>query len=114
MTRSQALRRLEDGFAARGWRAWPVQRARWRHYLAGESGVLHTPTGSGKTLAMFGGPLLQAMIDPPVSPRRATTPRAPFRRWATGSAWDGGWACAAGMPATASGDRRARAASTCW
>ncbi|KAG1267612.1 hypothetical protein G6F66_014052 [Rhizopus arrhizus] len=49
MTRSQALRRLEDWFAARGWRSLPFQRAMWRHYLAGESGVLHTPTGSGKT-----------------------------------------------------------------
>ena len=61
MNRSQALRRLEDWFASRGWRSLPFQRAMWRHYLAGESGLLHTPTGSGKTLAMFGGPLLQAM-----------------------------------------------------
>ncbi|PSD22185.1 hypothetical protein C7E13_17590, partial [Stenotrophomonas maltophilia] len=68
MNRSQALRRLEDWFASRGWRSLPFQRAMWRHYLAGESGLLHTPTGSGKTLAMFGGPLLQAMIDPPPSP----------------------------------------------
>jgi ATP-dependent Lhr-like helicase len=40
MNRSQALRRLEDWFAA-GWRSLPFQRAMWRHYLAGESGLLH-------------------------------------------------------------------------
>ncbi|MDH5823516.1 ligase-associated DNA damage response DEXH box helicase [Luteimonas sp. RD2P54] len=48
-------------FAARGWAAAPFQRELWRRYLAGESGLLHTPTGSGKTLAAFGGPLLEAL-----------------------------------------------------
>ncbi|MDT3485654.1 ligase-associated DNA damage response DEXH box helicase [Stenotrophomonas maltophilia] len=83
MTRSQALRRLEDWFVARGWRSLPFQRAMWRHYLAGESGLLHTPTGSGKTLAMFGGPLLQAMIDPPPTPRRASAVRPLQVLWVT-------------------------------
>ncbi|WP_425423353.1 ligase-associated DNA damage response DEXH box helicase [Stenotrophomonas hibiscicola] len=55
----------------------------WRHYLAGESGLLHTPTGSGKTLAMFGGPLLQAMIDPPPLPRRASAVRPLQVLWVT-------------------------------
>lgn len=83
MNRSQALRRLEDWFASSGWRSLPFQRAMWRHYLAGESGLLHTPTGSGKTLAMFGGPLLQAMIDPPRSPRRASAVRPLQVLWVT-------------------------------
>lgn len=83
MNRSQALRRLEDWFASRGWCSLPFQRAMWRHYLAGESGLLHTPTGSGKTLAMFGGPLLQAMIDPPPSPRRASAVRPLQVLWVT-------------------------------
>ncbi|MBA0402084.1 MULTISPECIES: ligase-associated DNA damage response DEXH box helicase [Stenotrophomonas] len=83
MNRSQALRRLEDWFASRDWRSLPFQRAMWRHYLAGESGLLHTPTGSGKTLAMFGGPLLQAMIDPPPSPRRASAVRPLQVLWVT-------------------------------
>ncbi|QGL98015.1 MULTISPECIES: ligase-associated DNA damage response DEXH box helicase [Stenotrophomonas] len=83
MKRSQALRRLEDWFAAQGWRSLPFQRAMWRHYLAGESGLLHTPTGSGKTLAMFGGPLLQAMIDPPPLPRRASAVRPLQVLWVT-------------------------------
>lgn len=83
MNRSQALRRLEDWFASRRWRSLPFQRAMWRHYLAGESGLLHTPTGSGKTLAMFGGPLLQAMIDPPPSPRRASAVRPLQVLWVT-------------------------------
>ncbi len=70
------MARLTAWFASRGWAPLPFQKAMWRHYLAGESGLLHTPTGSGKTLAMFGGPLLQALHDPP--PRttrgRAKTP----------------------------------------
>ncbi|CAM3532863.1 ATP-dependent helicase Lhr and Lhr-like helicase [Bordetella sputigena] len=53
--------RLEQWFAARGWKPAPFQRETWRRYLGGESGLLHTPTGSGKTLAAFGGPLLEAL-----------------------------------------------------
>lgn len=83
MNRREALRRLEDWFAARGWRSLPFQRAMWRHYLAGDSGLLHTPTGSGKTLAMFGGPLLQAMLDPPSAPRRASAVRPLQVLWVT-------------------------------
>lgn len=70
------MARLTAWFASRGWAPLPFQKAMWRHYLAGASGLLHTPTGSGKTLAMFGGPLLQALNNPP--PRttrgRAKTP----------------------------------------
>ncbi|WP_164272837.1 ligase-associated DNA damage response DEXH box helicase [Stenotrophomonas sp. B1-1] len=83
MTRAQALQRLQAWFAARGWRPLPFQRAMWRHYLAGESGLLHTPTGSGKTLAMFGGPLLQALIDPPPAPARASAVRPLQVLWVT-------------------------------
>ncbi len=68
MTRREALARLGAWFASRGWAPLPFQKKMWRHYLAGASGLLHTPTGSGKTLAMFGGPLLQALSDP--LPRR--------------------------------------------
>lgn len=64
MTRREAMARLTAWFASRGWAPLPFQKTMWRHYLAGESGLLHTPTGSGKTLAMFGGPLLQALADP--------------------------------------------------
>ena len=63
MNRTQAMRRLSGWFQTRGWRPLPFQRAMWRHYLDGDSGLLLTPTGSGKTLAMFGGPLLQALLD---------------------------------------------------
>lgn len=64
MTRREAMARLSAWFASRGWAPLPFQKAMWRHYLAGQSGLLHTPTGSGKTLAMFGGPLLQALANP--------------------------------------------------
>ena len=39
------LKRLEAWFAARGWKPLAFQRQAWRHYLAGESGLVHTPTG---------------------------------------------------------------------
>jgi ATP-dependent Lhr-like helicase len=52
---------LAAWFAAQGWTPLSFQRRLWRHYLAGDSGLLHTPTGSGKTLAAFGGPLLEAL-----------------------------------------------------
>ncbi|WP_312236544.1 ligase-associated DNA damage response DEXH box helicase [Stenotrophomonas sp.] len=64
MTRREATAKLAAWFASRGWAPLPFQKAMWRHYLSGASGLLHTPTGSGKTLAMFGGPLLQALADP--------------------------------------------------
>ena len=57
----EAMQRLEDWFAGRGWRPLRFQKALWRRYLAGESGLLNTPTGSGKTLAAFGGPLLEML-----------------------------------------------------
>lgn len=52
---------LQAWLATRGWKPLAFQREVWRHYLAGQSGLLHTPTGSGKTLATFGGPLLEAV-----------------------------------------------------
>lgn len=83
MTRSEALRRLEGWFGARGWRSLPFQRAMWRHYLDGASGLLHTPTGSGKTMAMFGGPLLQALLDPLPAPARRSAVRPLQVLWVT-------------------------------
>jgi len=59
------LSRLQGWFASRGWKPLPFQRQAWRHYLAGESGRIHTPAGSGKTLAAFGGPLLEALAESP-------------------------------------------------
>lgn len=73
------LARLRDWFAARGWTPLPFQRQAWRHYLAGESGLIHTPTGSGKTLAAFGGPLLEALAEPPVATSLKRNPPRPLR-----------------------------------
>ena len=72
-------------FAQRGWRPLPFQREVWRRYLAGESGLLHTPTGSGKTLAAFGGPLLEALAEAPSpSPGKRRAPLRPLRvLWVT-------------------------------
>lgn len=51
-------------FAGQGWRVASFQRAVWRHYLAGRSGLIHAPTGSGKTLAAWGAVLQSAMGRP--------------------------------------------------
>ncbi|MET0656462.1 MAG: ligase-associated DNA damage response DEXH box helicase [Pseudoxanthomonas sp.] len=60
-------------FKSQGWKPLPFQRQMWRHYLQGESGLLHTPTGSGKTLAAFGGPLLEAMALPRIPSKKNAT-----------------------------------------
>jgi len=70
------LKRLEAWFAARGWKPLAFQRQAWRHYLAGESGLVHTPTGSGKTLAAYGGALLEAMAEQ----AKGAATRAPVKR----------------------------------
>ncbi|HBK47123.1 MAG TPA: ATP-dependent DNA helicase, partial [Xanthomonadaceae bacterium] len=71
--------RLQAWFARQGWKPLAFQREVWRRYLAGESGLLHTPTGSGKTLAAFGGPLLEAMQEAQAPPE-AGVPRRRARR----------------------------------
>ncbi|MGV6875275.1 ligase-associated DNA damage response DEXH box helicase [Pseudochelatococcus sp. B33] len=52
---------LAAWFDSLGWKPAPFQRSVWKHWIAGESGLLVTPTGSGKTLAAFGGMLLEAL-----------------------------------------------------
>lgn len=56
-------KRVEEWFATRGWKPLRFQQEVWRRYLAGESGLLHTPTGSGKTLAALGGLLIAAAAE---------------------------------------------------
>jgi ATP-dependent Lhr-like helicase len=75
-TRPVSDQPLIDWFKARGWKPLPFQRALWRHYLQGESGLLHTPTGSGKTLAAFGGPLLEALASSPALSAKGLGPGA--------------------------------------
>ncbi|MBD9369998.1 ligase-associated DNA damage response DEXH box helicase [Xanthomonas sp. XNM01] len=75
LARQRAARaELGDWFATQGWTPLRFQREVWRRYLAGESGLLHTPTGSGKTLAVYGGPLIEALAT------RAVAAPAPSRR----------------------------------
>ena len=56
---ASALARLEEWFAANGWRAFDFQREVWNAYLDGESGLVHSATGSGKTLAAWLGALAE-------------------------------------------------------
>jgi ATP-dependent Lhr-like helicase len=61
-----AERRLGAWLAERsGATAAPFQRAAWRAWRDGASGLIHAPTGSGKTLAALGGPLLDALARDP-------------------------------------------------
>jgi ATP-dependent Lhr-like helicase len=55
--------RLEQWFAANGWRAFPFQQEVWNAYLNGESGLVHSATGTGKTLAAWLGPLAEGMTE---------------------------------------------------
>ncbi|HYG05509.1 MAG TPA: ligase-associated DNA damage response DEXH box helicase [Stenotrophomonas sp.] len=77
MSTREAAQRWRAWFAQRGWRPSAFQREVWRRYLAGESGLLHTPTGSGKTLAALGGPLLEALAEAPPAPTRSGRRRPP-------------------------------------
>ena len=74
---------LTAWFRSRGWKPLPFQRALWRHYLQGESGLLHTPTGSGKTLGAIGGPLLEALARPLDPGRKKNASRALTILWVT-------------------------------
>ncbi|RYZ72906.1 MAG: ligase-associated DNA damage response DEXH box helicase [Lysobacteraceae bacterium] len=81
--RPASTRPLEAWFRSQGWKPLPFQRAMWKHYLQGESGLLHTPTGSGKTLAAFGGSLLEAFQDRVAAPRKKNAARPLQVLWIT-------------------------------
>jgi ATP-dependent Lhr-like helicase len=82
---SEGIARLEEWFAANGWRAFDFQREVWRAYLAGESGLVHSATGSGKTLAAFMGPLAEWMAEVSTPPSPLGEGKAPALRvlWIT-------------------------------
>jgi len=61
--------RLEQWFAANGWRAFPFQHEVWNAYLNGESGLVHSATGTGKTLAAWLGPLAEWITENGDRPR---------------------------------------------
>jgi ATP-dependent Lhr-like helicase len=50
--------RVSEWFSQFGWKPFPFQRATWKAYLEGQSGLVHAPTGSGKTLAILLGPAM--------------------------------------------------------
>ncbi|MFL6676470.1 MAG: DEAD/DEAH box helicase, partial [Massilia sp.] len=59
MSKSEAAVAIDAWFEARGWTAFPFQRAVWKAALAGESGLLHANTGAGKTYAVWFAALLR-------------------------------------------------------
>ncbi|HEX6695082.1 MAG TPA: ligase-associated DNA damage response DEXH box helicase [Longimicrobiales bacterium] len=54
---------VDNWFAARGWKPFTFQRAVWRAYAEGDSGLVHAATGTGKTLAAWMGPVIEALAD---------------------------------------------------
>jgi ATP-dependent Lhr-like helicase len=69
--RVRPVKAIERWFDDRGWRPLDFQRAAWRAYAAGESGLVHAPTGTGKTYAVWFGPLAEALAaDGGAAPRR--------------------------------------------
>jgi ATP-dependent Lhr-like helicase len=62
MSKSAMAQKVDDWFAARGWKVFAFQRAVWRAALAGESGLLHANTGSGKTHAVWLAALLRGAL----------------------------------------------------
>ncbi|HTK49482.1 MAG TPA: ligase-associated DNA damage response DEXH box helicase [Gemmatimonadaceae bacterium] len=57
------LEPAERWFSGQGWTPLEFQRAVWRAYLRGESGLVHAATGTGKTLAAWWGPLLEWLAE---------------------------------------------------
>ena len=60
-----ALGRIREWFSHRGWQPFDFQLSAWKHYLAGESGLIHAPTGIGKTYAAWMGPFAQWLAENP-------------------------------------------------
>ncbi len=60
----RAEARLVAWFATLDRRPAPFQRAAWRAWAEGRSGLIHAPTGTGKTLAALGGPLIDGVLRP--------------------------------------------------
>ena len=71
---------LDTWFTGKGWVPHAFQRAAWRAWRRGVSGLIHVPTGAGKTYAAYLGPLGSCVEDPPkglailyVTPLRAVS-----------------------------------------
>lgn len=60
----RAEARLRQWFATLDRKPAPFQRAAWKAWGEGRSGLIHAPTGTGKTLAAVGGPLIDAVLRP--------------------------------------------------
>ncbi len=65
--RKGAERRLLDWFKRQGWTPFKFQRKAWSAYLAGLSGLVHSPTGTGKTYAVSIPPILEWLAENPDS-----------------------------------------------
>ncbi|MDN3690345.1 ligase-associated DNA damage response DEXH box helicase [Cyclobacterium jeungdonense] len=57
----------ENWFQEKGWTPFDFQKACWKHYLQGQSGLLNAPTGSGKTMALWMPVLMEYVREHPDS-----------------------------------------------
>lgn len=65
---TRAAKRLASWFKEHGRRPFPFQKQTWEAYLAGKSGLIHSPTGTGKTLAVFLGTVLEWLAEQNAKP----------------------------------------------
>lgn len=56
---------VDEYFQSIGWKPFKFQRAAWRRYRDGDSGLVHSATGTGKTLAVWLGPILKWLGENP-------------------------------------------------
>ena len=55
------MKQITQWFSDQGWRPQRFQKACWKAYNKGQSGMLHAPTGSGKTYALWGAVVAEAL-----------------------------------------------------
>ena len=69
-----------DWFRGQGWTPFPFQQEVWDAYLAGQSGLIHSPTGTGKSYAAWLGPVIAWMAaHPPPYPQTKRTQAPPLQ-----------------------------------
>ena len=64
MSNGDSLEPILTWFGRQGWQPLSFQKATWKAYLAGKSGMIQVPTGSGKTYAAVMGPIADMLRSP--------------------------------------------------
>ena len=64
MSNGDSLEPILTWFGRQRWQPLSFQKATWKAYLAGKSGMIQVPTGSGKTYAAVMGPVADMLRSP--------------------------------------------------